>query len=542
MKEVAVAKINDLQNGQMQQIAVEDGQILLAKINDRFYATSAFCTHYGAPLETGILCGERIVCPWHNACFNAIAGQQEEPPGLDSLVYFPTKIEGEQVFVKLPDKIPQQRTLEMAKYIPGVDERTFVIVGAGAAGINAVEVLRQEGFQGKIALVSAEAKLPYDRTKLSKNYLQGQAEEDSLSIRSCEFYDKHDIELSFARVVTTVDATKNTIIFANDCRLEYDALLLATGGTPRKLDVPGAELDNIFTLRQPEDVNSILAAVKDAQKALVIGSSFIGMEAAASLTQQGLKVTVVSPDNVPFQKILGDELGKMFQTVHEKHGVTFKFGTKATKFTGNGKVKLAILDNGEEIPTDLVIVGIGVEPNTSYLREIKLNQKDNSIPVNKYLQTEVDNIYAAGDIASFPYAPMGTSTRIEHWRLAAQQGRIAAKNMLYRYSEDQQTVDRIVPFFWSGQYDLKLRYVGHAEKWDEVYIDGNLDAAEFLAFYLQNNRVMAVAGVGRDKDIAAISELMRLQQMPDAAEVKDSEINWLKQLNTGGSRNGGAVI
>ncbi|WP_019503672.1 apoptosis inducing factor family protein [Pleurocapsa sp. PCC 7319] len=531
MKEIAVAKVNDLQNGQMQQIAVEDSQILLSKINDRFYATSAFCTHYGAPLETGILCGEKIVCPWHNACFNAIAGQQQEPPGLDSLATFATRVEGEQVLVKLPPEIPQQRTLEMAKCIPNTDDRTFIVLGAGAAGISAVEVLRQKGFQGQIVLISAEEKLPYDRTKLSKNYLQGKAKENSLSLRSCEFYAQHDIELRFGNAVTKVDALKKSLTFEDESVLEYDSLLLATGGKARNLDVPGVDLENIFTLRQPEDVNSILDVIKDIQKVLVIGSSFIGMETAASLTQQGLEVTVVSPSNVPFEKVLGDKLGKMFQKLHEKHGVTFKFGSKVVEFTGENKVKHAVLDNGAKIATDLVIVGIGVEPNTSYLEGIKLVEQDHSIPVNEYLQTEIKDIYAAGDIAHFPYAPMGESTRIEHWRLAAQQGRIAAENMLHQDTDNRLTVSQIVPFFWSGQYDLKLRYVGHAEKWDEIHIDGDLDRAEFLAFYLQNNKIMAIAGVNRDRDIAAISELMRLQKMPDAATVKDQAINWVRQIS-----------
>ena len=263
------------------------------------------------------------------------------------------------------------------------------------------------------------------------------------------------------------------------------------------------------------------------------------MEAAASLTQQGLKVTVVSPSEVPFQKILGKELGKMFQKVHEENGVTFKFGTKATEFTGDGKVKNAILENGEKIATDLVIVGIGVEPNTSYLTGIELHEKDKSIPVNKYLQTENENIYAAGDIARFPYKPMGESTRIEHWRLAAQHGRMAAENMLapkegtsFKTITQVQSASTIVPFFWSGQYNLKLRYVGHAEQWDEIKIDGDLDKQEFLAYYLKDDRIMAVAGIGRDKDIAAISELMRLQKMPDAAEVKDTAIDWIEKLIT----------
>lgn len=529
MKEVVVAKVNELQNGQMQQIAVGDSQILLSRIEDKFYATGAFCSHYGAPLEQGILCGETIVCPWHNACFNAIAGQQQEPPGLDSLQHFSAKVEGDRVLVELPDEIPQHRTLEMAKYKPNSDDRTFAVLGAGAAGTAAVEMLRQQGFQGKVVLISAEAKLPYDRTKLSKDCLQGNTATDAnaLSLRSCEFYDRYDIELCFGMAVTEVNALKKTITFADDSQIKYDSLLLATGGTARKLDVPGADLANIFTLRQPEDTDSILNAVKEATKALIVGSSFIGMEAAASLTKQGLKVTVVSPDEVPFQKILGERLGKMFQEIHEAKGVTFIFGTKAAKFTGDGKVESAILENGSEIATDLAVIGVGVEPNTGYLEGIKLDSKNHSIPVNRYLQTEIQDIYAAGDIANFPYLPMGESTRIEHWRLAAQHGRIAAANML---EKDRQLVDRIVPFFWSGQYDIKLRYVGHAEQWDEIKIDGNLNEPEFLAYYLKDNRVMAVAGINRDREIAAISELMRRQQMPDAVTVKDTEIEWLEMI------------
>ena len=526
MKEVAVAKVDELQNGQMQQIAVGDSQILLSKIEDKFYATGAFCSHYGAPLAKGILCGERIVCPWHNACYNAIAGQQVEPPGLDSLTHFAVRVEGENVLVELPESVPQHRTVEMARYEPSVDERTFVVLGAGAAGTAAVEVLRQQGFQGKIVMISAEQMLPYDRTKLSKAYLQGNAESDALPLRSCEFYDQQSIELRFGSAVTKVNALNKKITLSDGSNIEYDSLLLATGGTPRKLDVPGSDLANIFTIRQPEDVNSILDIVKEAKKALVVGSSFIGMEAASSLIQQGLEVTVVSPDDVPFNKILGDELGKMFLKVHEDKGVTFKLGKKAVEFTGKEQVESATLDSGEQIATDLVIIGVGVNPNTDYLEGIELNDKDKSIPVDRYLQTEIKDIFAAGDIASFPYAPMEESTRIEHWRLAAQHGRIAAANML----GNRLLVDRVVPFFWSGQYDLKLRYVGHSEDWDEITIDGDLQQAEFLAYYLKGDRIMAVAGINRDKDIAAISELMRLQKMPDAAAIKNTQINWLDMI------------
>ena len=531
MKEIAVAKTTDLQDGQMQQIEVEGSQILLSKINGKFYATGAFCTHYGAPLEKGVICNDKIVCPWHNACFNAIAGEQLEPPGLDSLPTFDTRVEDENILVKLPKDIPQQRTKEMANYVSQSEELTFVVLGAGAAGMNAVETLRQEGFQGKVVLVSESTKLPYDRTKLSKAYLQGKAQEDSLSLRDCEFYDRHDIELRFGRAVTEVDVQSKSITFEDNSTLSYDSLLLATGGKARKLDVPGADLANIFTIRKPEDVNSILNTVKEAKKAVVVGSSFIGMEAAASLIQQGLEVTVVSPDDVPFKKILGDRLGRMFQKIHEEKGVIFKPGIKATEFTGDSQVEYAVLEDGSKIAADLVIIGIGVELNTDYLNNIELNEKDRSVIVNQYLQTEIENIYAAGDLASFPYAPMAEHTRIEHWRLAAQHGRIAATNMLRQSDNGEKTqsatVNNIVPFFWSGQYDLKLRYVGHAEKWDEMFLDGNLDSPKFLAFYLLDGKVMAVAGINRDKEIAAISELMRLQKMPDAATVKNRQTNWL---------------
>ena len=532
MKEIAVAKITDLQNGQMQQLEVEGTQILLSKIDDCFYATGAFCTHYGAPLAKGTICGEKIICPWHNACFNAIAGQQLEPPGLDSLSTFATRVKGEEVLVKLPQEISQQRTLEMANHIADSDERTFVILGAGAAGMHAVEALRQQGFQGRVIMISGANKLPYDRTKLSKGSLQGNADLDSLVFRDAEFYNRHDIELRLGSTVTKVDALDKSLTFEDGSLLNYDALLLATGGKARKLDVPGSDLANIFTVRNPEDTAAILEAISGAKKAVVVGSSFIGMEAAASLIQQGLDVTVVSPDRVPFKKILGTEVGQMFQQVHAQQGVNFVFETKASKFTGDRHVEQVILDNGTELKADLVIVGIGVELNTSYLKDIKLHDSDQSIPVNQYLQTEIADIYAAGDLARFPYAPMGESTRIEHWRLAAQQGRIAAKNMLYQYQSESKSaiaVDTIVPFFWSGQYNLKLRYVGHAEQWDEIAIDGNLDEPKFLAFYLRNDRVMAVAGINRDREIAVISELMRRNQMPDAKTVKNAQIDWLTQ-------------
>jgi NADPH-dependent 2,4-dienoyl-CoA reductase/sulfur reductase-like enzyme/nitrite reductase/ring-hydroxylating ferredoxin subunit len=522
---VKIAHINDLKVGQMKQFKVDNNKILLARLEEeKFYATAPNCTHSGAPLEKGILSGKRVVCPWHNACFNITTGDQEQPPGLDALPSFPVYLDGENVIVELPEKVPMQRIHQMAKHQPSVDSRVFAIIGTGAAGNMAAETLRREGFQGQIFLITKEEKLPYDRTKLSKKYLQGGATAEDLPQRSCEFYQEYDIELRCGRAVTEVNPKQKTITFEDQSTLSYDKLLVATGGKAVKLDVPGVDLENIYTLHQFNDADSILEEIKQVKKAVVVGSSFISMETAASLTQQGIAVTVVSPDSVPFEKILGKDVGKMFQKLHENNGVSFKLGTKVKAFEGETKVQAAITENGEKIPTDLVIVGIGVKPITHFLEGVKLNDKDNSVIVNEYLQATED-LYAAGDIAEFPYQPTGKMTRIEHWRLAAQHGRIAAQNMLGKAIKFAG-----IPFFWSGQYDVKLRYAGHAEEWDEIIIDGDLNQQEFLAFYIKDNQILAVSSCGRDRDLAAITELMRLQQMPTSDALRQP-INWVQQLH-----------
>ncbi|MGB3758367.1 MAG: FAD-dependent oxidoreductase [Rivularia sp. (in: cyanobacteria)] len=533
-KDIRVANVNDLKKGEMRAFSVEDNDILLVRVEDGFFATAAHCTHYGAPLEKGILNGERVVCPWHNACFGIKSGKLEEPPALDALPRFAVRVEGEDLIVQLPEEIPAQRIPEMTKYNPQADNRTFAILGAGAAGSAAAETLRQAGFAGRVVMLTREDILPYDRTALSKKYLQNDSAKDSLILRSSEFYNEWDIEVYSHKSVTKVEAAKKTITFDDNTTLEYDALLVATGSKARNLKVPGADLDNIFTLRQPEDADKIIAAAENAKTAVVVGSSFIGMEAASSLAQRGIKVTVVAPGSVPFEKILGKDIGTMFQKLHEANGVSFQMGTKVLQFEGSGKVETAILENGESLNADLVVVGIGVSPVTEFLQGVELNEKDKSVNVDEYLQA-ADNTYVAGDIARFPYAATGKPTRIEHWRLAQQHGRIAARNMI-----GEKIKFGSVPFFWSGQFDVKLRYAGHAENWDDIIIQGNLDEQEFLAFFVKDNQVLAVAGAGHDKDIAAITELMRSacssaslsQQMPQGDKVRKSQINWVEKMNS----------
>ncbi len=522
-QKVSVCQANELSEGEMQQFSVADRNILLVRTDGEFSALAATCSHYGAPLAKGVLHEGRIVCPWHNACYSAATGKQLEPPGRCDLAQYSVTVEGDTVYVELPDSQDEHVVPSMAEPSSEVD-KTFVIVGGGAAGNAAAEMLRQVDYQGRIVMLTAEHELPYDRTKLSKAFLQGDEVKGADLLRSPTFYEQHGIEVKTDAKVSKLDIKAQQITYGSGETLEYDALLLATGGKVNKPSMEGSDLENVFTLRRIEDAQEILKAAKSSKQVVVIGTGFIGMEVAASLRQQGLDVTIVAPGEVPFKKVLGTEVGKMFQKMHESHEVAFKLGSKVTALKGNTKVESVELDTGESLPADMVVVGIGVKPATDFIEGLALDEDDNSILVNQYLQAS-PGVYAAGDIAQFPHFITGKPVRIEHWRLAMQHGQVAACNMA-----GQDIPFKAVPFFWTGQFDLKLRYIGHAEKWDDVIIQGSLDDKSFLAFYVQDDRVMAVAGAGRDQDIAAISELMRIGKMPAVSNVKQSDIDWVSQL------------
>jgi apoptosis-inducing factor 3 len=515
--EMVVAQFDELQNGEKRQVTVGKTDILLVRHQDQVYALGAYCTHNGAPLAQGVLHEDRVICPWHNAYFNVVTGDQEEPPGLDSLSRYAVKIEDNQVMVTVPDSATGKRMPEMAQYDPEIDDRTFVILGAGAAGTHAAETLRVAGYQGRIVMISRDDKLPYDRTTLSKNYFNGKVKKEEILLRSPEFYEQQHIEVQLNRIVQNVDVSTKTITFQDNGTLVYDSLLIATGGQPRQLEVSGSDLRNIFTLRSFADCDRILEAAQNAIQAVVIGSSFIGMEIAAGLTQKGIKVTVVSPDSLPFEKILGTELGKLFYQVHQEQGVTFQMGRKVAQLEGEDAVQTVVLDNGDRISVDLVVVGIGVQPVTDFIAGIDLHPKDRSVPVDEYLRA-ADGVYAAGDIARYPDGRTSDLMRVEHWRIAAQHGRIAAYNMA-----GKPTKFRGVPVFWSMQFKFPIRYVGHATEWDELIIDGDLNQRKFIAFYVKDDQVLAAATSQRDTETAAIAELMRLNQMPTPNELRQGK-------------------
>jgi NADPH-dependent 2,4-dienoyl-CoA reductase/sulfur reductase-like enzyme/nitrite reductase/ring-hydroxylating ferredoxin subunit len=524
-KEVVVAKAGELPDGTMKQVAVEGGEILLTNVEGKISAVGAYCTHYNTRLETGIISGDTIICPSHQACYCAKSGDLRQPPALNALPGYEVVLRGDDVVVKLPEKIVKNRIPDMISHDPARDPRTFVILGAGAAGNAAAQSLRQAGYAGRILMISNEPDLPYDRPNLDKDYLQGEAKDEWMPLRSEKFFQNRGIELVLGKRVTKVDAGAKTILFENGENLAYDKLLLATGSIPRKLHVPGEALRNVYTLRSYADSRTIAKACEKASRAVIVGASFIGLESAASLRGRGLQVTVVAPEAVPFERILGPEIGTMLRQFHEENGVTFHLGTGVEKFEGTDVVRAVVLNNGLRVQADIVLIGIGVKPNTDYLQGAP-REPDGSIKTDAYFRAAED-VYAAGDIARFRDWRFGENIRIEHWRTAEQQGRDAALNMA-----GKTTANMNVPFFWTKHWKTSIRYVGHALIWDEIIFDGDVAARDFLAFYISNNAVHAVAGCKRDKQISAILELMRLKKMPDATEIRGNSIDFVSLLNS----------
>jgi NADPH-dependent 2,4-dienoyl-CoA reductase/sulfur reductase-like enzyme/nitrite reductase/ring-hydroxylating ferredoxin subunit len=502
----AVCKLSEIADGELKEVKVGETPVLLARIEGKCYALAAHCTHYGAPLAEGYLSGDRIVCPWHHACFNARTGELEEPPALDSLANYPVTIDGDDVVVDLPDDAADRRTPMMAIPDTASDDRTFVIIGGGAAGYAAAQTLREDGFVGRIVMVTPEENLPYDRPNLSKDYLQGSAEPEWMPLRPSDFYSEHGIKIIRERVKRVAKGSKE-IEFESGGKLEFDSLLIATGGVPRTIDLPGSDLKNIFVLRSFTSADEIIAAAEKVQNVAIIGSSFIGMEAAFSLTKRGKRVTVIAPDKVPFERTLGSEIGNLFQDVHEKNGVKFRLASGVTGFDGKDQVEKVLLKSGESVDADLVIVGVGVRPATDFLDGFELH-KDGGVIADANLRIS-DDVYSAGDIVHFPDARTGELSRIEHWRTAMQLGRVAAHNMT-----GKSTPFDGVPFFWTTQFDVTLNYVGHAAGWDRTIVQGSIESQDFLIFYIKDDRVQAVAGMNRDHELDVWEERFRFGGVP----------------------------
>jgi apoptosis-inducing factor 3 len=525
-----VARLADLPDGSMRGIEVDGKQILLVRRGDAVFALDGTCSHAGAPLAEGVLDGDRVICPWHKAAFSIITGACVEPPAVDDLRHIPVGLRDGEVMVLANDILADEAPHPVPSLPGAPDRRCFAIIGGGAAGANAAQTLRAEGFAGRIVLIDGEGRLPYDRTLLSKSVLSGQKQGEKSPLHGDGFYRHQAIE-RWSRTVTALDPATRTIRFEDGEPLVYDAALIATGGEVIPPRIPGADLANVFLLRSPSDVDRIIEAAETGKRGVVIGASFIGMEVAASLRERGLDVTVVGTETEPFENQLGSRIGVLFRRLHESKGVAFRLGHKVERLVGPDTVEHVVLDDGTRLPADFVVVGLGVRPATGFVQDLAgrdLVDEDGALSVDGTLRL-ADGLYAAGDIASFPLFGDGPRIRVEHWRVAEQHGRLAARNMLGSGLRFEA-----VPYFWTIQYMNRLDYVGHAEGSDELVVRGDLEKPEFLGYYLNGGNVRAAIGWNRDQDVAALIALFerRRDWTVDQLHPQDSSpVEVLKALN-----------
>jgi NADPH-dependent 2,4-dienoyl-CoA reductase/sulfur reductase-like enzyme/nitrite reductase/ring-hydroxylating ferredoxin subunit len=457
----------------------EGRPVIVVRTADGLCAVAGSCTHYGGPLGDGLCVDGQVRCPWHHARFDLTTGEAVGAPALNSLqVYRPEERDG-KVFVAGPvDAAPPDRT-------PPSSPESIVIVGSGAAGAAAAEMLRRQGYTGPVTMIGVEP--PIDRPNVSKDYLAGTAPEDWMPLRSPEFYENHDIDLITGLTVIRIDTGQRTVTFGDGREIGYGGLLIATGAVPRPLPVPGSDQAHVHYVRTLEDSRAIIAVLENTAQAVVIGAGFIGLEVAASLRQREVEVTIVAPEEIPLEPIVGQRMGRFVQGLHEEHGVEFRLGRTVSEI-GPDEV---VLDDGSRVRADLVVIGVGVTPRTDLAEQAGLDV-DNGIIVDDRMRTSDPHIWAAGDVASYPDQNAGRA-RIEHWVLAERQGQAAARNML---GHDLPFTDP--PFFWSQHYDVPINVVGHAKDWDDEVALGDPASRDVMIGYRKGGVIRAVATIYRD--------------------------------------------
>ena len=481
--------LDDLADGSMIGGHVGEEPVLLARRGDEFFAIGSACSHYGGPLAEGLAVDDTVRCPWHHARFSLRTGEAIGAPAFNPVACWRVDKRDGKACVREKIEPSARRGAGQARSASENAERV-VIVGGGAAAFATAEMLRREGFAGSVALLSSDDAAPYDRPNCSKDYLAGNAPEDWIPLKSAEFYREHAIDVALGTNVTGIDVKARQVAVAGGRNLAFDKLVLATGAEPIRLDIPGAGEPHVHVLRSLGDARAIIANTKEARHAVVVGASFIGLEAAASLRARELEVHVVAPERRPMERILGREFGDFIRELHEEHGVVFHLEETAAAIDGH-KVRLK---GGTTLSADLVVVGIGVRPRTGLAEQAGL-AIDRGVVVNEYLETSAPGIYAAGDIARWPDPHSGEKLRIEHWVVAERQGQTVARNIMGRR---ERFAD--VPFFWSQHYDVPINYVGHAEKWDELEIEGDIKARDCVVRYRRDGKLLAVASIYRDVD------------------------------------------
>ena len=472
---------------------VDNEEVLLARRGAEFFAVGAYCTHYHGPLADGLVVGEEVRCPWHHACFSLRTGEALRAPALDSIQCWRVERQGDTVFVR--EKIAPSSP---GKAADKTHPTSVVIVGGGAAGLAAADMLRRQGYSGPVTMISADGDPPCDRPNLSKDFLAGTAQDEWIPLRTPEWYSERKIDLVLNSRVTSLDTKQKKVATADGKSYEYGALLLATGADPIKLPVEGATPAQTFYLRSFADSRAIIARATSSRQVVVIGASFIGLEVAASLRTRGVAVHVVAPEQVPMEKVLGARVGAFVRSLHEEHGVSFHLG-QTVKHVDGSKVTLS---GGQTIEADFIVLGVGVRPSLALAEQAGLTM-DRGVVVDEYLQTSAPGVFAAGDIARWPDPHTGERIRVEHWVLAERQGQTAARNILGA----RERFDA-VPFFWSQHYDVPINYVGHAEKWDTIDVNGDVENKDCTIRYKQAGKTLAVVTIYRDlESLSAEAEM-----------------------------------
>jgi NADPH-dependent 2,4-dienoyl-CoA reductase/sulfur reductase-like enzyme/nitrite reductase/ring-hydroxylating ferredoxin subunit len=497
--------VRDLPDGGMVLGQVDAEDVILVRRGGEFFALGAVCTHYHGPLSDGLVVGDTVRCPWHHACFSLRTGEALRAPALDPISCWRVEKVGDKAFVREKLAQPAAKTAVVsAKSSPNFSPNSssnsssntkalptsVVIVGGGGAGLAAADMLRREGYDGTLTMISSDDSPPYDRPNLSKDFLAGTAPDDWIPLRSPEYYSDRRIDLVLGSRVSTLGIQQRQVKLENGKTYEFGALLIATGAEPIRLQIEGAADSQIHYLRTFADSRAIVAKAASAKRVVVVGASFIGLEVAASLRARGIDVDVVAPGSLPLERVMGPDVGLFLRRLHESHGVVFHLGSTVSRISGRS----VTLSNGTIVDADFVVLGVGVRPSIALAEGAGL-AIDRGIAVNEYLETSVPGIFAAGDVARWPDAHSGERIRVEHWVVAERQGQVAAKNIL-----GQREPFTAVPFFWSQHYDVAINYVGHAENWDAVEIEGRLNpnGRDCAVTYKRRGRTLAVATISRD--------------------------------------------
>ncbi len=491
--------VRDLPDGGMVLGQVDAEDVILVRRGGEFFAAGAVCTHYHGPLSDGLVVGDTVRCPWHHACFSLRTGEALRAPALDPISCWRVERVGDKAFVREKLAQPAVKTgVVSSKSSPNFSSNSssnakalptaVVIVGGGGAGLAAADMLRREGYDGTLTMISADDSPPYDRPNLSKDFLAGTAPDDWIPLRSPEYYSDRRIDLVLGSRVSSLNIKDKRVQLENGKTYGFGALLIATGADPIRLKIDGAADAQIHYLRTFADSRAIVAKAASAKRVVVVGASFIGLEVAASLRARGIDVDVVAPDRLPLERVMGPDVGLFLRGLHESHGVVFHLGSTVSRINGRS----VTLSSGTILDADFVVLGVGVRPSIALAERAGL-AIDRGIAVNEYLGTSVPGIFAAGDVARWPDPHSGERIRVEHWVVAERQGQVAAKNIL-----GQREPFTAVPFFWSQHYDVAINYVGHAENWDAVEIDGQLDRRDCAVNYKRRGRTLAVATISRD--------------------------------------------